>query len=119
MNKPVYIYDAEVEKIVDGDTVDLLVSLGFRVQMKLRFRLARINAAEMSDPRVEIKDKALKGKERLALLLKNPSVTIQSSKPLNEDKYGRWLAEIYTKTGVNVNQVMLDEGLAKIYPDKF
>lgn len=116
---PVYIYNATVAKVVDGDTVDLSIALGFKVTMALRVRLARINAAEMHDPRTVVQDTARKTKARLAELLKDPAVTIRSNKPYSEDKYGRWIAEIYTKDGKCVNDILLDEKLVKLYPDKF
>lgn len=117
--KPVYIYDAKVLKVVDGDTVDLCISLGFYVTMTLRFRLGRINTAELTDTRADVKTLGLEAKKRLADLLKNPAVTIRSNKPYAADKYGRWLADIYLKDGTCVNDVLLSEGLAKLYPDKF
>ena len=119
MAKPEYTYRAEVLKVVDGDTVDLRVDLGFRVTTVQRFRLARINAPEMHDARPDIQAKAEQAKERLELLLKSGGVILRSEKPLSDDKYGRWLAEIYTATGVDVNQTLIDEGLVKLYPGKY
>src|SRR4051812_17413101 len=107
--KPVYIYNAEVLNVVDGDTVDLRVDLGFHITLELRFRLARINTAELHDPRVEIKNLAIRAKDRLTALLKDPGVTIRSNKPYSEDKYGRWLADIYLKDGTCANDTLLTE----------
>lgn len=118
---PVYIYNVNaVTKVVDGDTCDLEISLGFRVTMKLRFRLARINAAEMSDDRPEIQSIATLAKLRLTELLAGGKITIQSAKPYTEDKFKRWLAEIYVgDSEQSVNQTLIDEGLVKLYPEKF
>lgn len=119
--KPGYTYDATVIKVIDGDTVDLKVDLGFHVTMCLRFRLARINTAELNDPRVLIKDLAFSAKNRLTALYNGVGhkVTIKSQKPLTEDKYGRWIADIYLPSGECVNDILVTENLAKVYPEKY
>lgn len=117
--QPVYIYDANVIRVIDGDSCEMLVKLGFHITATLRFRLARINTAELNDPRVEIKAIALAAKARVIALFADPNITIRSSKPYSEDKFGRWLADIYLSDGSCVNDILLSEGLAKVYPEKF
>lgn len=102
-----YTYKGKVTKIVDADTVDITVDLGFEVFKKVRCRLARINAPELSTPEGKVAKAFLAG-----VLPINDSVTIASKE---YDKYGRSVAEIYHQE-VSVNQMLLDTGHAVAYP---
>ena len=102
--QPAYQYKATVVRVVDGDTIVLVVDLGFSVSVQEKFRLAHINAPEKSD-----KEGRTKATERIsALLPKGGACVIRS---LGQDKYGRWLGEIYVGD-LYVNGTMLAEGLA-------
>ena len=89
----IYIYKAELIRVVDGDTVDLIVDLGFDTSRRERFRLYGIDAPEMNTEA---------GKEAKAWLrevlqpLEAIYVqTIQLSTKAKRDKYGRFLAVLY------------------------
>lgn len=100
---------ATVKRWVDGDTVDLNVDLGFKVWSEQRFRLARINTPEKKEPGYQE-----------AIVRSNALAPVGSSVVVNclgYDRYGRWIAEVLNAQSVNVNQVLLDEGLAKPYVD--
>ena len=101
-----YTYNAKVVKIVDGDTVDVLVDLGFEVYKKVRCRLAGINAPEMSTAEGKV------AKEFLVttLPLNTPVVIISRE----YDKYGRSVATIFAGE-VNINQFMVDTNHAVVY----
>lgn len=105
-------YTAIVVRIVDGDTVDLDVDLGFKTRRKDRFRLEGIDT-----PEVRTKDKiekaaGLAASARLAELIPVGSeVTVRTNKP---GKYGRWIATIL-KDGVDINQQLVKEGHAVPY----
>jgi len=112
-----YTYTATVEKIVDGDSVWLKADVGFRVTFKDNFRLLRIDTPELRTKDVEEKARAYAAKDRLAELIPvGSSVVIRTSK---SGKYGRWLAEVYVDDSygdlVNINDIMLEEGHAKLY----
>lgn len=107
-------YQAKVIKWVDGDTVDLIVDLGFRVQFGQRARLAGLNTPEMHAKGERERADAIKAcmlVNRLAF--PGSTVTIRSQKPTPDDKYGRWLVEITIGDGTNLNQELLSKGLAK------
>lgn len=114
-----YEYRASVVKVVDGDTVDFNVDMGFHITVQDRFRLNGIDTPELhaSDPTVRAA--AVAAKEALTNLLASATtITIQTQK--NEgDKYGRWLVTIQiTKadsTVVSVVDWMLANGYGKPY----
>lgn len=109
-----YEYQAHVDRVIDGDTVVATVDLGFSTFRQETFRLYGINA-----PEIHSKDKAEKAagqktSARLVELLRgNSAVTIKTIKD-DQEKYGRYLAEVYV-AGLNVNQTLVSEGLAKEY----
>jgi micrococcal nuclease len=102
-----YEYKARVVRWIDGDTVDLNVDLGFRLTMAERFRLDGIDTPERGKAGYDT------AKMRAAELAPvGTDVLIQTAKA---DKYGRWLAAIWTDVGPTVNHVLVEEGLAKPY----
>jgi micrococcal nuclease len=103
-------YAATVTHIVDGDTVDLTVDLGFRITNNDRFRLLGINSPERGRP-----GWAEATAELAKLMPVGSQVTIHSEKPLSKEKYGRWLARILNADGTDVNQAMIDGGFAVEY----
>jgi micrococcal nuclease len=108
-----YIYKAKVVNVVDGDTVDMQVDLGFYTFVKERFRLARIDTPELNSAVPEERDKAKQAKEYMMQYL-DKNVIIKSFK---KDKYGRFLAEIYTDINdpISVNDTLIQKGLATIW----
>ncbi len=108
-------YKAKVIRIIDGDSLILDIDLGFRTHIEIPVRLAHINTPELRDSNEENRARAKQAKDELAVRLIDPAVTIRSLKPFKGDKYGRWLVEIINSSGVNVNQTLLDLGLAEPY----
>jgi micrococcal nuclease len=111
MIKQDFIYNATVTNVVDGDTIDALVDLGFTVFVLIRFRLSGIDTPELNSKDILLRENARKAKEFVIERILNKKVTIQSKKT---DKYGRWLAVVYID-GYNLNQQLVDENLAVIY----
>lgn len=111
-----YEYKATLIRVVDGDTIHLDVDLGFYIHINLDCRLKGINTPEISKRATKVAGLAAKAElERLFTL--GPSVVLRSSKPLEQEKYGRWLADVFVvdATGavvVHCNQHMLDNGFA-------
>lgn len=113
MNQDNYIRKATVVHVVDGDTLDAEIDLGYHVKVKERFRFTGINAPERGDePGYEnaknfVKEKAL-GKEIFIL-----------SEKFERGSFHRYLGTIFyldeNGVQVNLNQQLLDEGLAKAY----
>lgn len=108
-------YYAKVLKIVDGDTIDVMVDLGMGVHRKERLRFSRINAWET---RGEHKEKGKLAKARVAELIPvGQKILIKTDKD-KQGKFGRYLAEIYILQGSlskNLNDILLNEGHAVLY----
>lgn len=100
-----------IKKIVDGDTVDVDIDLGFGLTISQRVRLKGINAAETRTLSTEEKEKGLVAKEWLKKeLSREGEWMIETTK---EDKYGRILGTLYvTGDTATINQRMLTEGVA-------
>ena len=108
-----YHYEAVIVNVVDGDTIDALVDLGFNITSKMRLRLFGIDTKEINSKIVEERDLANKAKDLVTNLLLNKRVLLQTFKP---DKYGRYLANIYeTADSVSINDKLISEGLAVAY----
>lgn len=100
-----YQYQALVTNIVDGDTIDCMVDLGFDVHIKVRFRLAGINAPE------RFTEDGIASKAAIYTKIMGKTVVVESHA---KEKYGRWLGTIMLD-GENVNQWMVDNNLAIPY----
>jgi endonuclease YncB( thermonuclease family) len=106
-----YKYNAKIDRVVDGDTVDALVDLGFDTWKKVRIRMMGINTPESRTRDLEEKKRGLAAKDRLIELLGDGNFTLQSH---GVGKYGRCLGEIFIED-MNVNQQLITEGHAVAY----
>jgi micrococcal nuclease len=106
MAQQLFNYQAKILRIVDGDTVDLQVDLGFKVSIDIRVRLTEINAPELSTP------EGVKSKEWLERKIEpNQSVIVSTFKNPG-DPYGRWLGKITTEQFGDLSSYILKEGYA-------
>ena len=116
-----YIYKAKLERVVDGDTVDALIDLGFDTWVKKRIRYAGVDAWESRTRNLEEKKKGLAAKARNKELIEEisarPGYFLLKSHGVG--KYGRVLGEIFIqdedKNDINVNQLLIMEGHAYVY----
>ena len=108
MNDKQWTYKGVVVNVVDGDTVDIFVDVGFRQSFTDRFRLFGINTPEIRGPE---REKGLVSKKWLKDRVLGKEVVIDSHKD-TRGKFGRWLADIWID-GVNVNKQLVDLGLAE------
>ena len=108
-----YKYNAKLDRVVDGDTVDALVDLGFDTWKKVRIRLMGIDAWESRTRDLEEKEKGIAAKNRVIEILKQGDNKF-ILKSHGVGKYGRCLGEIIVE-GVNINNQLINEGHAKKY----
>jgi micrococcal nuclease len=107
-------YVRKVENIVDGDTIDVLIDLGFDILFASRVRLAGIDTPESRTKDLAEKALGLESKEYLKKALKDAkSVVIKTEKMDSSEKYGRILGWIYINDDtVSLNDMMINDGYA-------
>ena len=104
----------KINRVIDGDTVDVVIDVGFYISLTQRVRLKDIDAAETRTKDLTEKAEGLMAKEWLEReLAKEGEWIIETTK---EDKYGRILGTLYlVGEPVTVNERMLNEGIARPY----
>ena len=125
--EPQFIYNADVTRVIDGDTLDLDVDLGFKVHVRVRVRLFGIDTPETYGVKKESEEfKA--GTEAKAFVLDwldlqagescapRAPVVIKShdGKPIGQGKYGRWLVEVFPDAGGSLNEELVRMGHAEV-----
>jgi len=107
-------YVRKVENIVDGDTIDVLIDLGFDILFQSRVRLAGIDTPESRTKDLKEKALGLESKEYLKKALKDAkSVVIKTEKMDSSEKYGRILGWVYINGDtVSLNDMMINDGYA-------
>jgi micrococcal nuclease len=107
-------YVRKVEGVVDGDTIDVLIDLGFDILFASRVRLAGIDTPESRTKDLKEKALGLESKEYLKKALKDAkSVVIKTEKMDSSEKYGRILGWIYINDDtVSLNDMMINDGYA-------
>ena len=100
--------------VIDGDTIDVEIDLGFDISIKKRVRLAGIDTPESRTTNKEEKVLGLEVKELLKKKLKAASnIVIRTEKPDSSEKYGRVLGWLYLDgDGESVNHALIAGGYA-------
>jgi micrococcal nuclease len=106
-----WAYEAGLEKVVNSDTVDLVIDLGFYHQIRQRFRLARLDAYKTEAEAKDKNEKAIAYMEGQLRAAK--SIRVVSYKD-RKDKFARYLADI-VYDGRNLNKELLDQRFVKPY----
>ena len=114
-----YTYNAKVIRILDGDTVEAEIDLGFGISIKKIVRLNGIDTPEKTSKILSVHELALKAKTRTAAALENKNVILKT-KLDKDDKYGRVLAYVYESqseliSDQSFNLKLIQEGLAVPY----
>jgi micrococcal nuclease len=107
-------YVRKVENVVDGDTIDVLIDLGFDILFQSRVRLAGIDTPESRTSDKAEKVLGLESKEYLKKYLKDAkSVVIKTEKMDSSEKYGRILGWVYVDGDTeSINDKMINDGYA-------
>jgi len=112
-----YKYKANVERIVDGDTIDVIIDLGFKITTNQRIRLAGINTPETYNVKKTSEEyqKGLAAKnfvmERIEM--NNSVIIIETNK--DTGKYGRYIGTIWLPDNeTSLNDELVEKGYAVI-----
>jgi micrococcal nuclease len=111
------MYEYRVKKVtgvVDGDTIDVDIDLGFSISYSQRVRLAGIDTPESRTIDKFEKTLGLESKEYLKTKLKDAKdVIIKTQKPDSSEKYGRILGWLYVDGATkSINEQMIEDGYA-------
>lgn len=107
----------QVIKVVDGDTIDVDIDLGFSISYAQRLRLAGIDSPESRTLDKLEKTLGLESKEYLRSNLKDAKIiVVKTEKPDSTEKYGRVLGWLYLDGNTkSVNEQMIEDGYAWEY----
>jgi micrococcal nuclease len=114
-------YGATFLNVVDGDTVDLMIDLGFNIHHKIRVRLYGVNTPESRTTNKSEKELGIKAKEYTHDWLANHKWVFVNTIPDKNDKYGRILARIYSSEKIDdvttacLNTDIVQAGYAREY----
>ena len=116
-----YNYKISLLRVVDGDTIDAEIDLGFDIKVKKRIRFMGINAPESRTRDLEEKARGLAAKDRVKTLLDGcKNIQLKSH---GVGKFGRCLGEIMLDTVdgsekltvISLNELLIKEGHAVEY----
>jgi micrococcal nuclease len=111
-----YNYPAKLLRVVDGDTADAMIDLGFNIWVKKRIRFMGVDAWECRTRNKEEKVKGLAAKEFTKNLLENSDGGKFLIKSHGVGKYGRVLGELFVKGEErSVNELLVENGHAYVY----
>jgi micrococcal nuclease len=107
----------QVIKVVDGDTIDVDIDLGFSISYSQRLRLAGIDTPESRTTDKLEKTLGLESKEYLKYKFKDAKkIVVKTEKPDSSEKYGRILGWIYLDgNDKSINEQMIEDGYAWSY----
>ena len=108
-----YEYNCKIKRVVDGDTVDVIIDLGFDIFYKSRVRLYGIDTPESRTRNKDEKARGLMSKQYLIDELEKGQVVIKTHKD-KKGKFGRVLGEMYVGDK-NINLMMVDDHMAVEY----
>lgn len=114
MEKQLYVYEAHVTKVYDGDTCTVDIDLGLKTWIRdEKIRLYEIDAPELY---LEEREQGLISRDYLASLILDKEIILQTIKD-RKGKYGRYLGIIWVLdahgTYINVNERMVTDGYAE------
>lgn len=114
-------YGATVLKVIDGDTLDLSIDLGFKISHEIRVRLYGVNTPESRTKNLAEKALGLKAKDFTTDWLTRHKWVFVNTIPDKNDKYGRILANIFSSEDISnpltacLNKDIIESGYARKY----
>lgn len=110
---PAYEYRASLRRVVDGDTIDLDIDLGFELRCVTRVRLLGVDTPEVVGAS-KLAGLAARGFVQAWFDARDGEVLVRTHKPKLREKYGRWLAEVWSCDGEEcLSSVLIARGHAR------
>jgi micrococcal nuclease len=114
-----YTYSAKILRVIDGDTIESEIDLGFGVSIRKIVRLNGIDTPEKNSRIVSERELAVKATARTKYALENKTIILKTQLD-KDDKYGRVLAYVYVsekdvESNQSFNIKLIQEGLAFPY----
>jgi micrococcal nuclease len=114
-----YTYKAKIDRVIDGDTFESTIDLGFGVSVRKMVRLAGVDTPEKNSKILLERDLASRATARAKNFLENRTVTVKTELD-KDDKYGRVLAYVYEsdrefQANQSYNLKLIQDGLANPY----
>lgn len=111
------MYEYRVKKlinVIDGDTIDVDIDLGFDISLLRRVRMAGIDTPESRTTDKAEKVLGLEAKEYLKKMMKDAkTIVIKTELPDSSEKYGRILGWVYIDNATkSINEQMIEDGYA-------
>ena len=103
-----------IKKVIDGDTFDCIMDLGFDVLLEARVRMMGMDTPESRTRDLEEKKFGLLAKEYLVMKLEAEDIIVTTEVDNEKGKFGRILGWVWADD-VNINQQMIDENMAVAY----
>lgn len=111
-----YEYKAKLERVVDGDTIDVIIDMGFKITTDQRIRLAHIDTPEIFRKKRDSEEykKGIESKEYVEKRLADNQDEMKLLTYKNPGKYGRYLGVIIlADSDKSLNDELVQKGLAK------
>jgi micrococcal nuclease len=107
-----YQYKAVIDRVVDGDTMDAIIDLGFNIKVKQRLRIDGFDAPEIWHPSNDKEQEhGYQAKARAVVLVEGKEVLVMTSK--HPGIYNRYGAVVLLPDGQSFSEIMLLEGFQK------
>lgn len=111
-----YEYTAKLDRVVDGDTLDLIIDMGFKMTTNQRIRLAGINTPETYGQKHDSEEykAGIKAKDFVVKRLSENENTVRIETSKLTGKYGRYIGVIWlTDNDISLNDELVQKGFAK------
>lgn len=110
-----YHYKAKVERVVDGDTFDVVIDLGFKITTNQRIRMAKINTPETYNVKKDSEEyqKGMASKKFMEQRMAANNFEIELETEKTTEKYGRYLGTVtLADSAVTLNDELVEKGFA-------
>jgi micrococcal nuclease len=116
MSNQDYTYDAKLIRVIDGDTIDVSIDLGFDISINTRVRLLGVDAPETRTRDLDEKKRGMEAKKFVQeMFKKNGNKCLVHSYKNTREKYGRYLARVLFGD-ICLNDLLLENNHAVPFP---